>query len=691
MTITLSGFAPTGTNPVGYFGLGGPSGRNPEAGASYSGAPAGSYALQVGFLIYTLAQTQAGGFSAGTTVDVFGNGWAPNAPVFTSGSSGGISNATGQTAVNGSQALPNGTYVTYWRVLTNASGATGVGGWLSSPSNDTGWVLGSQFTINYTIPTPTSVTPANGATAVTDEPTLTASATVGTEYNAPSVEVQFQIAADSGFTTLVNNIQETSYGNAHTASLVVPGSDNLTAGTWYLRARSVATTGEVSAWTATNTITISHPPTSTNFAPSGGQTVAYNGSGNAFTWTFTDTSPTDYQVKYEVLVQINSSGAAVADTGVVTSGVSSATIIIPTANKDTVLRWAVQVTDRDNVVGSYSPWQTFTVSDLPTVTVTAPSGSVTTPSPTVNWTFAASNGRTQARYRVTFAEQATPSTLLYDTGWVNGTATSFTPPSAVFSNGDSAVATVYVIDTAGLQKSVADNFTVSFTPPTAPSCTLTAQLDANGYVDVNWTGATVDSAFYSWRIYRSPRSANTWTLLGEILVSTTKDFHDYLAAASTYYDYAVVQVVTEFATHVESAKNVVTINSGGSTYWLISAAQPTSSVLLPQVKDDKFKDQRDQATMNLYGRGRRYEYGTHWGVSGTLTAQFRDAPYTGGKSPGLVALEALLNLEGDMYLRNPFGDIWRVGIQDPDITRIAGVGGRELADVGITYEQIATQ
>lgn len=605
--------------------------------------------------------------------------------------------------------IPNGVYHSFLRLVDN---------WSSSGTVVYDWVNLGSFTVSYTIPVPTAVTPVDGSTINTDLPILSCAVTKGTETDAPKVRAEFQLATNSAFTTDVIQLFEEAnkfhplinpityllhlYGDAHTGYLELTGANPLHSGTWYIRARTEAAYGVGdSSWSAYNTFTVSHPASGFSLSPSAGQMVAY-ASTIEFDWAVSDTSPIDGQSAYEIIVAEIGTGTVVLDTGVVTAASTlvdttlrgTAMGAISSAEKDIPLQWKVQLTNHDGVVGPWSDWATFQVGDAPVVTISDPTSgeTISNPSPDVDWSVVAGGTRTQARYRVTYALQATPDALLYDTGWVaDPAATSLAPSVMVFANGDLGQVTVYVQDTSGLVGSASDSFTISYTLPAAiTSMADGSLLDDLGYVSVTWAITDPDSDFYSFRIYRAPLGATAFTLIGELPIAQARDFQDWSAAANSSYQYVVLQVATRFGVTIESLGLPVGTSTGGQSYWLICPSVPSLSVKLPSVKDDAPKDEWDTAVTNLYGRGRRVEYGTHWGYTGTLTAQYRDAPSEGGLSLGFAALTALKNLCVPLQLRTPFGQIWDVSTDDLNVTRVPGTGAREAVDVAITYYEITS-
>lgn len=780
---TVSAVLPSGTNPG--------STRTPVISWTWTD-PDGAPQKKAQVKIFTLAQTTAGGFNPATTTPV---------------TDSGLYTSSQQTYVT--PQLANGTYVAY----VNAAKDFNNTDWFIAA-----WVNGSSFTISDPLPAPTFVTPANGSTINTDLPILGATTALGVLANSPRLKVQWQLARDAGFTASVKTVTEpdSAYAFAHATTATVDTPNGLTAGTWFLRARVLSSVGDIGAWSAANTITVSHTPGAANLSPTGGNTFDFAGTGVlTFSWQFSDTSPTDFQAGYEVIVERNDTGVLVTDTGAVTSASNAITLTIPTALKDVPLRWKVQITDRDGTVGAYSPYQLFYVRDAPSLT--AVSATATTPAPVVSWAFGASAGRTEVSYRVTYAYQSTPTVLVYDTGIVSGSALSVTPPHALFMNTDAVRSVVTVTDNTGLSNSVTINYTIAYTPPTAPDFTVDSSgYDTLGYAAVIWytnmilaasagpqtvtnpSGGTatttigpipvmagqtysalalmqpaagvtprntavaiewrdasnvvlatslsasllesggstvepsitalapanatkanlivqvfgtaasehhnltqpqfytggytsetsaVDGNFVSWRVYRKLVTDVHWALVYETSDPNEVEFFDQTAPAGVPVQFAVAQVATRFGVTVESVYTALTITITASAYWLIHPTDASLSVRLLNVKTDHFKDEVERALIPLIGRGRRVEYGTVFGITGTLTAAIRDTPDMTG-SEQFDAVDALKRAASFVYLRNPFGQVVPVSMADIDIDRMAGVGSREFGDLTIPYDEV---
>lgn len=218
----------------------------------------------------------------------------------------------------------------------------------------------------------------------------------------------------------------------------------------------------------------------------------------------------------------------------------------------------------------------------------------------------------------------------------------------------------------------------------------TSSYASSGFVRLTWTNANKGVNWYSWRVYRRPTGGN-WTLLKEYLGDVANyTFDDYMAPANTSLEYVVVRVYLVGTVVTEEAKiGGQTVTPDSDNYWLIHPFDNTKTMLLYQVTADDFTDEHAQVEHEVIGRGRKVDQGTQWGIRGSMACQLRDK-YSGPTARlQLQNLRAAKQAASYWFLRNPWGDIWRVSIGNINVTRIAGVGDREFVDVSFPYVEIA--
>jgi hypothetical protein len=106
------------------------------------------------------------------------------------------------------------------------------------------------------------------------------------------------------------------------------------------------------------------------------------------------------------------------------------------------------------------------------------------------------------------------------------------------------------------------------------------------------------------------------------------------------------------------------------------------------VKGDSYTDEYEQAEYTIAGRGRYIDHGDHLGLKGTLDIQLRNS-LTQTARQKKRRLELMKEANSTLYLRTPFGDLYRVSPGDLAVSRIAGVGLQEFCDVQIPYAEVA--
>jgi hypothetical protein len=510
--------------------------------------------------------------------------------------------------------------------------------------------------------------------------------------------MEWQAATDAGFTTNIRSwVVGESWTIANTTSTTPRTSTQqywdtaFFTGTWYIRARTIDYFGRVGPWSTGQSFTISHPPVSTNTGPLGETSVFYGAGTITFSWGVTDPSPYDTASAYQIIVERDSDGTLVYDTGKVVSANWQAALALSATYKETRLRWKIRSWDNDDAVGAYSAYSYFYMIDSPVVTVTAPTdGAVlTTANPTVSWSATFGGGRTQKAYNVTLKKGAA---TIWTSGWiVNSSTAAITIPSGYLLNSTSYSIQVQVKDTADLEGFAQVGVSTSWTPPATPTFSVSNSNYATlGFHRVTWTNAVIDANFSSYRVYRKKfgEADSTYVLLNEQYLNLSNyTFDDYTAGSSETYTYKVTQTTNFFGSIVESGYNTANVTGSSPYYWLIHPTNSALNMILPQVKDDPFTHEYEEETFTIIGRGRHKDIGDYLGHSGTLTAQLRDTAGGTTARQKRQALEALKNEKVYLYLRNPFGDVWQVAAGNLSFTRISGVGTAEFTDVTIPYAE----
>lgn len=546
--------------------------------------------------------------------------------------------------------------------------------------------------------TPT-LTPANTAVPtcqLTGVARFYASPSGPTLYG-PRVYAEFTIASDSGFTAdVVTVLQDVSDAIASgTLNEVVPDVDALPQGVWYIRARLIDEFGRTSSWSSSATVTLAHPPTATPISPVGFITL---GVTNRFSWEFSDTWEDDEQTEYNLAVE-DPLGATLYDTGWIVSANHYRDIDI-SASVNGTYRWKVRLKDLDGAIGPWSDYGTFSPREPGTVTVSAPTGSstVATPNPTVEWSFTPDVDGPQRRWQVGVVEDVAPyDNIVYTasgTDPIGGPYTiSHTLQGAPLDVGTSYIFFVTVTDTYGVvDTGYVAGVLASWTLPDQPTCTVDTATFEHGATLIEWDDTDLDPAWECWRVYRKTAEDEEWTLCynGEIRdVETSYQYFDGLGPSQVETTYAVVQVINVDGALIESSyeDHTVTVTPVCSNYFLIRL--DTGDVyLIEHVTAESFSAVSERAEIHLIGRGRKVEVGDRIGYAGSITGSLRDVSNGRSAREQRILLQEMIEGNVECYLKNPFGDVWKVSMGDASVTRIAGTGLSEAMEITLPYMEI---
>lgn len=210
--------------------------------------------------------------------------------------------------------------------------------------------------------------------------------------------------------------------------------------------------------------------------------------------------------------------------------------------------------------------------------------------------------------------------------------------------------------------------------------------DQQGYVRITWDDSTKASGFYSWRVYRR-EPGDPWELLFETTSNASSfTFDDYLAPANTLVEYSIVQSTSGGSNESSHAPKSAT--PVGLHYWLIHPTDNSLSLLLYSVNTDQYEEHYEEEYIELIGRGRKLDQGERIGITGNLAAQLRHRGTVDAREQ-VRRLRDIKESLGFVWLRNPFGDVWKVGIGSPQFTRVPGVGIQEFVDFSIEYTEVA--
>lgn len=594
----------------------------------------------------------------------------------------------------------------------------------STSGSSGGTILYSQYAVAPLLPPASS--PTAGSTVSSSTPPLSVSADLDRAYPQAHLKAVFQFAKDAAFTTNLRSFtQEDSkftqvFGTEKAGAIVrltdvLPPLYELSQGNWYMRVALRDAFNQLGNYNTNSTpFNVSHPPSAAELSPSGDAMIAYTAGQVHFTWTFTDPSSTDYQTAFQVIVYDNSNDSIVHDSGKVASANSDYITSIASSAKEKVLKWTVKLWDKDDVSGPASSPQTFYLADSPVVNITSPTTNqvLATGIPKVTFNATTGGGRKITKYIATWTKNGLP---VHTSGIVNlsaqvasGVDITYQAPGPVFKNLTNYSVQVVATDEFGLEGTssivpLSTSFVIPAGPSSATVSTSQYNTEGGGYVEVSWPDTGRDADFQAWVVYRKDDmfdpstgvviSAGEYEAVGYMYeVASTYSFKDYYAPSGYRCSYLVKQMVNRFGDVVESANTAAQIvfpHSEG--YWLIQHDEETGEtrdvVRLYNVVSEDYVLEIEEAEYSIIGRGRHVDRGDILGVKGTLVAQIRDSA---GKSARQrkFELENIQEENTSLYIRNPFGDVYKSYIGSLQFSRIAGVGTSEFVDVTIPYSEV---
>ncbi len=213
----------------------------------------------------------------------------------------------------------------------------------------------------------------------------------------------------------------------------------------------------------------------------------------------------------------------------------------------------------------------------------------------------------------------------------------------------------------------------------------------SGYVEVSWSGISLDPNHYGFRIYHRQVGAPSWTLLTEIIPATgTGSYDAYQYANTVQQEITVVEVTIDVDGYLSEGtyddENTFT-PSGDNAYWLVHPTNQSLTMRIPLVQSDSFSEENEHEVLQLLGRGRKVNLGERFGVTGSLSARLTDGASSARAQR--LALQNLADSGTELFLRNPFGDLWKVWIGDVTYSLVAGTGSTEVYDIDFSYTEVS--
>ena len=575
-------------------------------------------------------------------------------------------------------------------------------------STETSWSATTTFTITHAaLPTPINTIPAPGSIRVDPYGIRTGRVDVAASDNRKvGIEWQYSLSNTfaSGIVTWKNLVDKVTTGTVSYNAQPVVGlgtglygynvsssdpSQYLAQATWYMRSRVVDKWNQVSPWSTTDSFTVANPPQAASVTPASNQVI--DQQLTPVRWTFSDPWSGDYQTAYQVKVY-DANNALIYDSGKTVSTALQKFLSISNTYLYQALKFTVNLWDKDDKTAASVATNQYIFSTSPAITQTFPAQNevIATGQPTFVWNPGiARPGTSQRSFEIKVYRQDTLA-LVYTSGEVISTATSHMPPQVILRNNVSYVQTLRIVDTDLLTSTLTRNFSTSYQSPPEPTYTVdVSPYYLSGYATIDWSTTVPDDYFVAWNVYRRPVGATEWTLVTTITDPAIQSFNDWLVPSVGEYEFAVTQLADRSGFTLESGTPETSPSYHIETedYWLIVEGDESRNIKLYSVVADAFSDEIETNEYIVKGRGRRVNYGTVIGMSGTLSVRIRHNSQISARDQRQLIKSLQLECTSCL-LRDPFGNITKVSLGTIAVTRVPGVGNYEFADLEIPYLEV---
>lgn len=498
-----------------------------------------------------------------------------------------------------------------------------------------------------------------------------AQALSGYTYNTPNAPGK-PLAARSSATNIIATFdntgngtgiewQRSTNGTSWGASTAVSGSgitsftDSPGAGAFYYRVRNV--NGSLfSDWSPTSNqiATITPPAAPTLIAPAQGSIVKKSDAAIVFRWQH---NPIDGSAQTDAHLRYSTNGGSTW-TIVENIGTAQTYSLSNSFAVGVTVTWDVRTKGAASSFGDRSGVSTFTVKQVPQVSITSPTTANITATPiTVAWSYSDQSG-TQLSARVS-VKDSVGKTVFQKTA--QGTSQSLVIAQSDFlpTNGKTYTFEGLVTSTSTLTATASVNSPVQYTPPAVPS--LQVEIDpASLTASLLVFAGTGTPATVSLSLFRE-NADGTLTLVVSGLSSggNTIDYFPPLDTDITYIAvaYAASGASAQYAVPVNIVSNGMSVIHFGDAFLNSCNLMLDPDYCSSQVSHDAliFQTAGESYPLSFYGVG----ISRSGSVSGTV-------PRIAGIAPDFISLlsdlYALAKWTGDVVIRRPFEDSFRATI-----------------------------
>ena len=351
-----------------------------------------------------------------------------------------------------------------------------------------------------------------------------------------------------------------------------------------------------------------------------------------------------------------------------------------TLTKNVQYKYRSRYTDNStssNAVGSYSEYVYFKPTDGPSAaykttggytTGVADSdlttGKINNALPELSYNFTGAFSKTQKSRRLRVIETSSSNAIRYDSGFVLTSEVTLTVPDNIILNNATYKFEITVTDTDDISSTAIETTLVALWSAPAQITGLDVQ-QGNGTLKLSWN-QTADANFTKYNIYRRLFGSGTqFTLLTNISDSTVLNYTDYSSGVGVKYEYKITQTSQPAASNpVDSdidAATPVTAASESDNWWIVYEGDESLGVEL-YVDSENRTNPYQEEIFEPFGRDRKVivRY-AQFGVEGSISTYIPNDE-TSVKMP---KIKLLFGLSVPLYLKTPFGDVYRVYFGTP--------------------------
>lgn len=460
-------------------------------------------------------------------------------------------------------------------------------------------------------------------------------------------------------------VSATSFSVEYAGPALTPGS------TYYWTAQYTENTGPTGGFAAMRAFSINAAPSApTGMEPNTGDVVD---DTPEFISVFEDLDLTergDTPSVYEVEVRRNSDAVLMHTLRAITGLATGSNTLQRTSEGtgltfDVEYKWRARYADSLGAYGAWSSFNVFKPSEPPTVTITGPGATITSPSFDVTWNFSSPGGKSQNRLHVVITRDSDEA-VVYDSGIVFSSVASHTVPGGFLVNSTDYTIAVTATDTDGLESAEATTGILSAwaAPDAVTGFSITAN-EATSEMLLAWDESTLSEADFSYyQIYRRLVGSSEWERYATVTDKAVTTYSDYFAGHGESYEYKVtVWKVVVGDVDVESGDSEIPVAILDPDAWfVIGADRDESHIFELPVYDESHTEPIQQEVFEPLGSRRKtIVRGKVLGAEGTVQVQWTDSERAVAKTQ----LRYLTDTAGPHILKSPFGDVWQVEFSGP--------------------------